>query len=664
MSHPLRPLLPNASATPSEPTQQRTKRVASVAACEACRRRKSKCSAERPRCATCIERQTTCEYTTLPTESHVKARKRRFSDLELRCQTYDELLDIIRSRPEHDSIQILKRMRTTDQIQEVLKSIHEGVLLLQLVQKPEYRFRYEFPYIREMPSSLTQWQNPYLTSLLFENLSTLSAKQTILSETLKDIEDESQKMYLVPYHATELVDHRIAHANLSHWTNVSSDNTTLRSLLGIYFVSLFPFHPNFDKEAFLDDLVAGSEQFCSPLLVNAVLAAAWHGYDHVNSRAKHWMPDNFGYRFLAEARRLYDLEKAHPTITTVQAAAIIHLEYYINGIEEVGWAYLRESIDMARRLEIFKFDPTKNREFQLVAATTAWGLFNWQALIAYHTFQPPLLPYPPQFSLPEQELEHMELYVKYPQGQEPINTYNGLVFKAVSDFRVIINDVAKETCKSPGRSTEIPYYEVAFFRSSLTACMHYHILLISLFEPFEKMDPVDGEERPADIIDRSKKCFETLVRLYYLRHGFESYDVTLLQFLPALAFSSLRDLAVVVVDNSSTRHEEIRSTIILCAKGLWDQGYNCFVSHALFHLYVESLDPAEAQLVREVVEYEPTDEMMDLIAREVRSQWPVGIFSSTKENRFPTLDDFVRWWERYGRDRTMRDGTTEESAPN
>ncbi|KAI1494523.1 hypothetical protein F5X96DRAFT_694901 [Biscogniauxia mediterranea] len=673
MSAPLRPLLPHPSTTSnSTSTLQRTKRVATIAACEACRRRKSKA------------------------QTHLKAQKRRLSDLELRSQAFDELLHVIKSLPEHESIQILKRVRTGTNIQEVLKLIHEATSLPQPVQKPEYYFRYEFPYIREMPISLNRWQNPYLTSLLFESVSSTSTNQATSSDFMDDMNDINEEplknIYLVPYHAIELVDHRITQANVSSWTRVTSDNPTLRALLEIYFVFLFPSHLHFDREAFLDDLVAGSKRFCSSLLVNAILAVAWHGYSPAKRRAEYWVPGSLGYCFLAEARRLYDLERLNPTLTTVQATTIIHLEYCINGVDELGRLYLQDAIDMAWRLGIFRPDPTRSREWQLVAETTAWGLFNWQA------FQPPLLSEPPQYPLPEPGTGHRELHTKQPLAQEPVHTYDSIVFKALCSFRVIINCIAKETCKSPRNSIEISYNEAFFFRSSLTTWydnlpdplksrnialpshlklhMHYHNLMIYLFEPFEKMDPIDGEDSPGDILGQSKACFETLVRLYYLRHGFGSYDATLVQFLPLLGFSSLRDLTTESASGSSHRHnknndddndssnssssvrlEELRSTVVLCAKGLWEQGQNSFAARALFRLYLESLGPAEARLVRDatVVDLHPApapaqlplpdDDTMDVIVREVRSCWPVGIFSATKANRFRSLNDFARWWE-------------------
>lgn len=404
MSHPLRPLLPNSPNPPrielSSQSQHRPKRVATAAACEACRRRKSKCSAERPRCSVCIERQTPCEYTTLPTKTHLEAQKRKLSNLEIKCQEYEDLFAILRSRPEEEIVHILQRLRAGEDVQTIVKTVQDGDLLLQLSLKPEFRFRYEFPYIREMPHHLKGSQNPYTRSVLYEKTALQLFHPPMTMEILKDVLDESQKMYLAPYHTVELYDSRISSIIVSKWTTVSSDNPMLRILLQIYFVFEFPFHPYFHKDFFLDDMFIGIKRFCSPLLVNAVLAAAWHGYTRMKNRAEYWQPENLGYRFLAEALRLFELEEATPTITTVQAAAIINLAYNLNGIDELGWVYAKKSLQLAQKVSLFSSNPDESAEWQVVAGMTAWCLFNWQSLATFHTFQPPILEGPPNRPLP------------------------------------------------------------------------------------------------------------------------------------------------------------------------------------------------------------------------------------------------------------------------
>ncbi|KAI0837274.1 hypothetical protein F5Y06DRAFT_287886 [Hypoxylon sp. FL0890] len=672
MSHPLRPLLPNSPNPPRvdslSQNQHRAKRVATPAACEACRKRKSKCTAERPRCSVCVERQTPCEYTTLPTETHLRAQKRKLTDLEIKCQAYEDLVGMLRSRPDEETAQVLQRVRIGEDVPAIVKAVQDGDLLLQLSLKPDLRSRYEFPYVREMPAHLNQWQNPYLQSTLYKRTGMQSPPSPAYLESLKDVVDESEKMYLVPYHTVELVDARISSMSVSSWTTVSSDNPMLRVLLQIYFIFEYPFHPCFHKDLFLEDMLVGARRFCSPLLVNAILGAAWHGYSRMKNRAEYWLPDNLGYRFLAEARRLFELEEAKPTITTVQAAAIINLICNNNGLDEISWCYTYKSLEMAQSLSLFSPSPDESKEWQIAAGMTAWCLFNWQVLAAFHTFQPPIIKEPPTRPLPDLNdvsAYFGEIWVKYPLGQEPIRIYNGLLFRAICEFRVIMNEITILSFDHPRNFHRMSLSDAIRFRSRLLAWyenlpeplqaqhaaipshlklhIHYHILLISLFEPFLQMGYIHAEANPNTIVSRSKACFETLMRIYYIRHGYESLDTSLIQFLHLLGFSALRDISS--AERGSTMHEAIRSTLMLCAKGLWDQGQNYYVSEAIFHLFKQSMSAEDALLFKEITEIEDSDGRLDHMTQEIRSRWPIGIFSMADDHDDRTLEQFIRWWE-------------------
>ncbi|ORY56144.1 uncharacterized protein BCR38DRAFT_120679 [Pseudomassariella vexata] len=692
MSHPLRQLLPMGRGKRQIPESEHElpanpvpKRTSAKAACEACRRRKSKCNAERPKCSSCIERLTQCEYKTLPTETHLTAQKRRLSDLEAKCRAYENLYSILRTSPPDEASLVLRRVRSGVDVETVLQSIQEGDLLLQLVLRPEWRYRYDFPYLKEMPSFLGLWPNPYLRSTLHDRALISPSQHRMLTEQLITSEDEMNRMYLVPYHAVSMTDFRLGSVDVAKWTTVSSDNALLRALVEIYFVFEFPFHPFFHKELFLDDLLNDRHRFCSPLLVNAVLAAAWHGYSGIKTRADYWHPENQGYRFLSEAKRLLDLEQGLGKITTVQAAAIINLTCNINGVDELSWSYLYKSIEMAQRLQLFTVSPESSREWQVAANTTAWCLFNWQAFACFHNFRSPLLSEPPNHPLPtygEAEACYGEIWVSYPASKAPIGICNGEVFVAVCIFRVILNDMAK-SFKHSSDADRVPLDDAYSARGRLRVWyanlpeplrpdrivlpnhlkvhMHYHVLLISLFEQFQHVEVPDRTDSPASIVAEAKACFETLIRLYYLRHGFESYDVTLLQFLPMLASSSLH--GVTEANVSSDVKEAIRSTILLCAKGLREQGKNYYICEAIFRLFRNSLSQQDAQLLmREVSGIEQEDSRMVTMISEIRSQWPIGVFSKTKKNADNTVGHFLNWWERMMQDKPRQASKTPDVA--
>ncbi|KAK7980988.1 hypothetical protein PG989_013445 [Apiospora arundinis] len=666
MSRSLRPLLPagrgQQNSSDSSPTPQVPKRTASKAACEACRRRKSKVVLP-------IFHENGC-FLPSPTETHLTAQKRRLTDLQTKCDAYEELCTILRSRQGPDADIVLRRIRAGDDIAAIVKTMQAGDLLLQLRLRAPDRFRYEFPYLREMPPTLDgdSWSNPYLGSTLHQKaLIHPSPRQSPAVDLETIMSDESQRMFLVPYHTAEMADPKLDSADVAKWTTVSPDNSLLRRLLKIYFIFEFPFHPFFHKDLFLDDLLSGDLRFCSPLLVNAVLAAAWHGNSEFKSRAAYWHPDNMGYRFLAEAKRLLELDQGSPKITTVQAAAILNSICNMNGIDELGWPFLRKSLSMAQQLDLFVHSPESSRLWQIVAGTTAWSLFNWQA--------PPMVDEAPTCPLPNPEVEpdyYGDVRVKFPGSDSATSISNGAVFKAISKFRKIMNEVSQKSFKEPQSSTYITLNDAydAYDKlqtwyqrlpealtpdrialpSHLKLHMHFHILIVGLFEPYAHVESANNQPAPELIVAKSKACFETLVRIYYLRHGFESCDTTLLQFLPMLAFSTLSDLrAADSKELDPEKRKSLISTLVLCAKGIWEQGRNYYGSEAVFHLLQGSLRPEDADLSeilkREVVSCDDEDDRMAIMIREVRSQWPIGVYSATKEPIDHSLHEFIRWLE-------------------
>lgn len=146
-------------------------------------------------------------------------------------------------------------------------------LLLQVRLVPETRHRYEFPYSTQMPAYLQLPSNPFTQSLFYEWNERDSADPTStrsLSNTSAN--ERYQDQYLKPYHAATIVDTRIHDVVPSRWTNVKADDGFMRQLLHAYLLQEYDWFSFFVKDYFLDDMLSGSVNFCSRLLVNVVLA--------------------------------------------------------------------------------------------------------------------------------------------------------------------------------------------------------------------------------------------------------------------------------------------------------------------------------------------------------------------------------------------------------
>ena len=314
-------------------------------------------------------------------ETHSQALKRKFSELQTRKSAYKEVFDLLCSRSAEEAANLLLRIRAGADIERILQHIRNGDLLLQLALIPESRTRYEFPSNQKMPDSLYQGiHNPYFNSIIYQL--TLPEESRSHRQKHAAVDDSRLSLYLKPYHAAELVEPRLSGAKISQWTLVPTDESLLHQLMHQYFLHQYPFWPFFHKDHFLEDLRIGRRRFCSSLLVNVILADACHGYSRIQYRNEPWNPRNLGYQFLAEAKRLWELELGDKKITTIQAALVMAMTSKMDGIDKVGWLYLSQAIQMAYDLNLFKDIEVKSMKMRTARQFTAWAVFTWQVLVS------------------------------------------------------------------------------------------------------------------------------------------------------------------------------------------------------------------------------------------------------------------------------------------
>jgi len=230
-------------------------------------------------CRSCSFRSRDCAWVAAPGENTGAALKRKYSELEeeaerLRSsnQTLAELFSVIRSRDEPDAAAVYQRLRCGADPQAVLRSVREGDLLLQLQLAPETRFRYVFPFRKEMPTALRNPARPYLASLLFEAAADATGEAPRPLPPLSN--EQHRPQFFKPYHAAKIVDPRLDELKPSQWTKVCNDDELMRTLLRLYYQYEHHFFCCFQMDAFLDDMLSGSDRFCSSVLVNAILAQA------------------------------------------------------------------------------------------------------------------------------------------------------------------------------------------------------------------------------------------------------------------------------------------------------------------------------------------------------------------------------------------------------
>lgn len=183
----------------------------------------------------------------------------------------DELFGLMRAAPHHLAFDIFQQLRVGVDATSLVRQLKAFDASSQLSLVPETYYEYDFPMGSGLPAHLRQAGNPYMISRIYEQSSLAQTDDTVspAESRLDSLE------YRIPYHAVRLIDSRIGRVKAAIWTNVTSDDLLVQELLRVYFVHEYAYIPIFHKDLFLDDMIAGSTEFCSPLLVNAVLAWAW-----------------------------------------------------------------------------------------------------------------------------------------------------------------------------------------------------------------------------------------------------------------------------------------------------------------------------------------------------------------------------------------------------
>ncbi|KAF2634761.1 nitrate assimilation regulatory protein nirA [Massarina eburnea CBS 473.64] len=643
----------------------------SSVACEICRKKKVKCDAIRPTCSACLSLALVCVYRTAPAESSMAAIKRKYGELETYVEerkttqsAMEQLFHAMQTRPEAEAAAIFARIRSAANPETILRQVSTGDLLLQLHVTPETRYRFEFPLRIDMPDALRSPANPYLQSRMYEAAFSPLGRKQPSPAFLAGNPPPSQ--YVKPYFTATIVDPRLDAVKPSQWSEVSKDDHLMRQLLRSYFSHEHQLMGCLHKDDFLDDMMSGSTQYCTPLLVNAVLALACHSYRQLPDRMHYWDPNTLGYKFFAEAKRLWELESnIDKSLTTIQTALIFNNLCNVNCVDKIGIAYKNQAIAIAHELGLF--DPLLDTEGKRVRDSrtfTAWGGFFWISMQDFHfrLASPNLVP--PSTPLPDPDEKpdwYGEFYIRYPMDSKPLSVNFEHLFKAKCDLALLMNAVSNNLFTPQGehmrRSKHRPgelakgfiqnlqaWYDAlpvsllpknVVFPAQFQLHVLYHDIMSVLCETVlnDTTASIFGSPRAGTqlLLAYSKMAFETLMRLYYLRHGFEGCDCYLIQDLQVLAYLAQNQLKGVTdgTVDGRVKVEEARSTLFLAAKGLHIQGQNYYLALQLSHILQTDMRSEEASML-----YKFTDvkrESSGIVrprADHIQAQYPVSIVAT------------------------------------
>lgn len=150
------------------------------------------------------------------------------------------------------------------------------------------------------------------------------------------------------------------------------------------------------------------------------------------------------------------------------------------------------------------------------------------------------------------------------------------------------------------------------------------------------LDQWMGVRTPQQLLFDATVALETLIRLYYIRHSFERMDTFLAQPLAELSAIRREDIGG---EKGLLDTESVRSTLVLCAQGFRDQGFNHYLGQTLFHLTRSRMRPEDAALVDRCLYAGPQYQVpfAPVLAHQIYSDWPVDPVSAKEHQRLSAV---------------------------
>ncbi|KAF4420910.1 Nitrogen assimilation transcription factor nit-4 [Colletotrichum fructicola] len=353
---------------------------------------------------------------------------------------------------------------------------------------------------------------------------------------------------------------------VTSWTRVTKDKELIAHLLNMYFNYHYTYFTTMSKTLFYQDLFKGKHGvnhsntvYCSPLLVNAILALGSHFTSVPGACGTPGDSRTKGDHFFAEAKRLIveNDEYERPKLTTVQALALMSVREAGCGREAKGWVYSGMAFRMAQDLGLNYDDggtstDKKNLGEQGVDArrVTFWGCFLFDKAWSNYLGRLPQIP-KNSYNVPKYDVfpnEDAELWSPYTDAgsdhtnRQPSRTRAvGLQFSTlceISSDLLLFFYHPNHIGRSSGKAVELKklselHRRLEDWRKELPQelepregqmphvillHMFFHLQYIHLFRPFLKYtpaaSPLPSHVSPRRICTANAGAMSKLMRLY------------------------------------------------------------------------------------------------------------------------------------------------------
>ncbi|KAK6856368.1 fungal specific transcription factor [Apiospora arundinis] len=330
------------------------------------------------------------------------------------------------------------------------------------------------------------------------------------------------------------------------WTNVTTDTNLVQHLLALYFCWEYPTFASLSKEHFLKDFLDGRHRYCSPILVNALLALGCRFSTQPNTRENPDDPYTSGDHFFKEALRLMYRESNHHTLMTIQALGIMSIREASCGRDSESWYYAGQSVRLALEMGLHKVDENGDEDEMAVQAATFWGAFALDHAWSLATGSLPQCSCFPNLPPKPAIINDIEssLWVPYTDDgsdilgaplqrscEQPSNVRS--VYKCFCELSELVHQ-SLYVLHSPGRPVTsrdllniytqyLNWYDRIpevlrlghnFTPAVLFAHMYYHFAILLLFRPLIKLRIIGSSILPRDVCSQAADAIQGLLRSY------------------------------------------------------------------------------------------------------------------------------------------------------
>ena len=139
--------------------------------------------------------------------------------------------------------------------------------------------------------------------------------------------------------------------------------------------------------------------------------------------------------------------------------------------------------------------------------------------------------------------------------------------------------------------------------------MEYNITLVTLSRVRISADTIDGPTANNSLVNSARRAaaeimplavvnLETVIRLHYIRHSFEFYEGHLTGFLTTMCNIAMESRLAGSTDSlEADAREHLRSTLVLCLRGLADQGKHVHIAAVICRLLLDRQIPEDLNLL-------------------------------------------------------------------